>query len=63
MNATATVVTLPVLLDTRPARGKHRTRRSAADLADRVLATWRRARVEVAVSAATAGAVLASVIA
>ncbi len=60
MSATAIRPAVLVLPDPRPARGKHRTRPS---LADAVLGTWRRARLEVAIGAATVGAVLASVLA
>ena len=51
------VTTIP-LPDPRPARGKHR----AGLTLDGVLAGWRRARVEVAVAAASVGAVLAAVL-
>lgn len=47
------------LCDTRPDRGRHRTR---PPLGDRVLGAWRAARLEVAIGAASVGAVLAAVL-
>lgn len=57
---TAVPLTFPtfVLPDPRPARGKHRTRRTLAA----VLGSWQRARVEFAVAAASVGAVAAAVL-
>jgi hypothetical protein len=57
---TAIPFTFPtvVLPDPRPARGKHRTRVTLAA----VLGSWRAARVEFAVAAASVGAVLAAVL-
>lgn len=59
------VLVLPLprpLCDVRPARGKHRTRLSVGDLADRLIGAWRRARVEFAVGAAALGGVAAAVL-
>jgi hypothetical protein len=55
MSATALFATVPYvrpLCDTRPARGKHRARRT--------LAVWRTARAEFALAAATLGAITAA---
>jgi hypothetical protein len=68
MTATAILPTVRPLLvplplcDTRPAAGKHRTRRTAADVADVVLAWSRRARGAFLLSGMTGGAVLAAVL-
>jgi hypothetical protein len=48
-----------VLPDPRSARGKHRARRTLTGL----FTSWRRARVEYAIGAASVGAVLAGVLA
>lgn len=50
------------LLDSRPARGKHRTRRSIGDVADVVLGWSRRARGSFLLAGMSAGAVLAAVL-
>jgi hypothetical protein len=62
MSATALFATVPYvrpLCDTRPARGKHRNR---GVLAARLHRTWRSARAEFALAAATLGAVTAAVL-
>lgn len=57
MSATAIFATTPYvhpLLDSRPARGKHRARRT--------LTLWRTARAEFALTAATLGGLLAATV-
>lgn len=66
MTATAPLSTFApttVLCDTRPARGKHRTRRTAGDVADRLLRWSRSSRDLFLVSGLSLGAVVASVLA
>lgn len=65
MSATAIIrptLVVPPLCDTRPARGKHRTRRTLADAADRVLTWSRRARGSFYLAGMTAGSVAAAVL-
>jgi hypothetical protein len=65
---TATLSAVPayapttVLLDTRPARGKHRTRRNLSDLAGTMLAWSRRQRGAWLLTATTVGGLLAPVL-
>jgi uncharacterized protein YjiS (DUF1127 family) len=58
----ATAILPAVLCDTRPARGKHRTRRTITDAADAVLAWSRRARGAFHLTGMTAGALAAAVL-
>lgn len=64
MTATATFPTARTLVlpDPRPARGKHRARRSPADVADAVLSWSRRARGAFLLAGMTAGGLAAAVL-